>query len=73
MPTAKPKKKPATAARDRSGALYAVVGDDVLDRLTAWVDKLNAAPTGPRWTRQDLVRAVLVRACDERGEKGEAP
>mgnify|MGYP003593669217 CR=1 FL=1 len=67
-----PKKKPPPA-RDRSGALYAVVGEDVLERLNAWVEKLNESATGPRWTRQDLVKAVLVRACNERGEKGETP
>lgn len=69
---ATPKKK-APPARDRSGALYAVVGDEVLERLDAWLEKLNAAGTGPKWTRQDLVKAVLTRACTERGEKGDAP
>jgi len=71
---ATPKKsKIAAPARDRAGALYAVVGEDVLERLTEWVDKLNATATGPKWTRQDLVRVVLVRALNERGAKGEAP
>jgi len=65
--------KKAGPVRDRSGALYAIVGDDVLDALNAWVGRLNAAATGPRWSRQDVVKAALVRACAERGEKGEAP
>lgn len=60
-------------ARDRSGALYAVVGDDVLGRLDAWVAKLNEAGVGPRWSRQDLVRAALIRALDAHADKGEAP
>jgi len=66
-------KKSAPAARDRAGALYAVVGDEVLEMLNAWTERLNAAGTGPRWTRQDVVKAALVRAYKERGEKGEAP
>lgn len=68
-----PTKKPAKPTRDRSGALYAVVGDDVIARLDEWTEKLNSAGTGPKWARQDLVRAALIRALDERGAKGEAP
>lgn len=60
--------------RGRSGqALYAVVGEDLLKALDTWVDRLNASGTGPTWTRQDVVRAALIRAVKERGEKGEAP
>ena len=68
--TRQTKKAPA---RDRSGALYAVVGDDVLNRLDVWVAKLNETAAGPRWSRQDLVRAALVRALDAHADKGEAP
>lgn len=45
----------------------------LLEGLDAWVEKLNAGNTGPRWSRSDVMRATLARALKERGEKGEAP
>lgn len=30
-----------------------------LDALDAWVEELNAAATGPKWTRSDVLRALL--------------
>lgn len=41
--------------------------------LDAWVDRLNAAGEGPRWTRSDVIRVALQRALRERGAKGETP
>jgi hypothetical protein len=64
---------PKRTVRDRSGALYAIVGDDLLAALDAWVEKLNAKAIGPRWTRQGLVRAVLTKAVAEHGKKGTEP
>lgn len=46
---------------------------DLMERLDGWVERLNAAPSGPRWSRTDVVRSALARAIDERGEKGETP
>jgi hypothetical protein len=46
---------------------------NVIARLDAWVDALNAAPAGPRWTRTALVIAIFVRALEDRGSRGEAP
>lgn len=46
---------------------------ELLERLDAWVEKLNAQPAGPRWTRTDIVRTALTRIVEERAEKGEAP
>jgi len=71
-------KKPAKSAsgdkRERGGkALYAVVGEDVLASLDRWVDTLNERATGPKWTRQDVVKAICVRALRERGEAGKEP
>jgi hypothetical protein len=45
----------------------------LLASLDAWADALNAASSGPRWTRTDVVKAALERALKERGTKGEAP
>lgn len=45
----------------------------LLEGLDAWVAKLNAKNDGPRWTRSDVMRALLKRGVSERGEKGEAP
>jgi hypothetical protein len=45
----------------------------VFERLDAWVERLNAGSDGPRWTRTDLIRTVLVRALNERGDRGESP
>jgi len=45
----------------------------VFERLDAWVEHLNAGADGPRWTRTDLIRTVLVRALNERGDSGGSP
>ncbi len=45
----------------------------LLAALDAWVERLNATTDGPPWTRGEMVRAVLVRALEERGKAGEAP
>ena len=76
MPKPPAPKKPAVkrpARAPRPGALYAIVGDDLLTGLDTWVGRLNHAIEGPAWSRQDLVKAVVKRALKERGEKGEAP
>ncbi len=52
---------PAKGARDRSGALYALVGHEVLQDLDAALAKVNAANDGPQWSRQDLVKRILGR------------
>lgn len=44
----------------------------LLDRLDAWAEKLNET-THARWTRNGIILAVVERALDERGAKGEAP
>jgi hypothetical protein len=46
---------------------------EVMEGLDAWVERLNAKVSGPRWTRTDVVRTTLAKAISERGEKGEAP
>lgn len=59
--------------RDRSGALYALVGRNMRTALDDWTSQLNAAPTGWRWSRTAVVRTALLRACPERGPWGRAP
>lgn len=69
-------KKQAQAGdkRGRGGqALYAVVGEKLIEDLDAWVDRLNEKSAGPKWTRQDVVKAALARAVRERGEAGKDP
>lgn len=59
--------------RKQDGALFAVVGVDVLDGLDEWLERLNAASTGPRWSRQALLRAVLMERIATLGKRGKAP
>lgn len=66
-------KKREPAARDRDGALYAIVGRDTIDHLDEWVKRLNASTHGPKWSRQDLVRVVLAQAYEQYGVKGVVP
>jgi len=74
--------KAKTAARPKRAAtpkpagttpLNMNVPNELFDGLDAWVERLNAALVGPRWTRTAVVTAVLARALRERADKGEAP
>jgi hypothetical protein len=77
---------PKKTARAKGTATRAVAADNantaafmlrmepaLLAALDAWADKLNAASTGPKWSRTDVIRAALARAVKERGEQGDAP
>jgi len=67
-------KKPAKKSdRDRSGALYVILDPEMIQRLDDWAAKLNEKNQGPQWTRTAVVRSVLMRALEERAEKGEVP
>lgn len=73
--SAKPKATPKRVVKRPEGTTQLNVNlpSELMDRLDGWVAKLNEAPTGARWSRTDVVRTLLVRALDDRGEKGEAP
>lgn len=68
-----PKGRPIAADNPNTEQLMVRVGAELLADLDAWIERLNAAGTGPRWTRSDVVRAALQRAVKDRGEKGETP
>lgn len=71
--TAKPAPRPVAADNENTAQLLVRVAPELVEQLDAWVAKLNASATGPRWTRSDVARAVLKRAVAEKGERGEAP
>lgn len=59
--------------RDRSGALYAILGTEMLAALDVWVVTLNEHNDGPAWNRTALLRALIARGLRERAAKGIAP
>jgi hypothetical protein len=69
MATRKPKREPPEGTK----SLFVYLPVDLVDGIDAWVDRLNEASDGPRWTRTDVVRRSLARSLEERGKKGEAP
>jgi len=68
-PAVKGKRQPPPGT---AGAFF-YLPEALLESLDAWTAQVNASRTGPQWSRTDVVRAVLQRAWDERGSKGEAP
>lgn len=64
---------PAAPSRDRSGALYALVGHEVLTDLDAAVAKVNATVDGPKWGRQDVVKRILGRGLKAYLDSGVLP
>ncbi|MFS6553895.1 hypothetical protein WHJ47_14400, partial [Staphylococcus aureus] len=60
MATTKQRGAKAKTPRDRSGVLYAIVGDDVLQGLDGVLARINAQVRGPKWSRQDLARVLLT-------------
>ena len=75
MPTAKPKPKASRTAKveNTPDVLFLRNVPDLVAGLDAWLEKLNGATRGPKWTRTALARAAIDRAIREWGEKGEAP
>ncbi len=69
----KPASKRVVARPEGTTQINVNLPAGVAQRLEAWVAKLNESPEGARWTKTDIIRTLLVRALDERGEKGEAP
>lgn len=70
---AAPKARAIAADNPNSVPVMVRMGGELLTELDAWVERLNAGATGPRWTRSDVMRATLQRAVRERGAKGESP
>lgn len=67
-------RKPAKATPEpRTAPVMIRMEIGLQQELDAWVERLNAAAEGPRWTRTDVIRVTLQRALRERGAKGEAP
>ena len=69
----RPPEPAKSAEKGADGVLYARVPNELLLSLDAWASRLNKGSLGPQWTRNDVIRAVLQRAVDERGKKGEQP
>lgn len=68
-----PAPRPFAADNPNTEQLMVRVPASLLEGLDAWVEKLNASGAGPRWTRSDVLRALLVRGVREKGAAGEAP
>lgn len=73
MATGKRGRKPVPAPKDGEGVLYIRASAALIARLDEWADQLNEGRVGPKWNRNDVVRAALTRALDERGAKGMEP
>jgi hypothetical protein len=72
MPT-KRQSKGQGSKRDRSSALYVLLGPGELEALDVWVDKLNASRPVAIWTRTSVVRSTIARALNERANKDLEP
>ena len=78
MPRAeKPKaRRPVAATNPNTSTIYARAPASVSDDLDAWVRELNAAADASgdprRWTKNDVVVAILARRLRER-VAGELP
>lgn len=69
----KPKTKRVTKRPEGTTPLFLNLPSELMEQLDAWVEKLNGSPSGPRWTRTDVVRTVLSKSIEAHAEKGEAP
>lgn len=69
----KPAKRPTPERPKGTTQINVNLPAELVDRLKAWVDALNAKPEGARWTKTDVLRTLLVRGLEERAAKGEAP
>ncbi len=67
------KTRPVAADNPNTEQMLVRVAPALLADLDAWIARLNAGGAGPRWTRADVVRALLVRGVREKGAAGEAP
>ena len=74
--TTKAKPRPVAATNPNTAVLYTRVPAATADALDAWVNELNAAAEAAgdprRWTKNDVVNAVLGRRLRER-KPGDAP
>jgi hypothetical protein len=76
MPRAeKPKaRRPVAATNPNTSTIYARAPASVSDDLDAWVRELNAAADASgdprRWTKNDVVVAVLARRLREKKQRG---
>ena len=71
--TRKPAARPTPLRPKGTTQLSMNLPDDLVARLTAWVDALNENPEGARWTKTDVIRTLLVRALDNKASKGGKP
>ena len=69
--TSKP--RPMAATNPHTAPTMIRIEPALRDALDRWVERLNAANTGPAWCRTDVIRAALQRAVRERGEDGQTP
>ena len=69
-------KRPVAATNPNTEAIYVRTSVAVFDAVTEWVNELNAAAEASgdprRWTKNDLVNAVIARRLRDR-TPGEVP
>lgn len=71
--TARTKPKRVVKRPEGTTQINVNVPSDLLAKLDAWVEQLNASPEGARWTRTDIIRTLLAQGIEKRATKGEAP
>ena len=76
-PKAAPKTVRAVASTNpNTSVIYARAPGAVVDALDAWAEELNAAAEASfdrrRWTRNDVINAILARRLGDR-KPGDAP
>lgn len=68
--------RPVAATNPNTSTIYARCPAATIDGLDKWVAELNAAADASgdprRWTKNDVVNAILARRLKERA-KGETP
>lgn len=75
--TTKAKPRPVAATNPNTAVLYVRIPEAMSEALDAWVRELNAAADASgdprRWTKNDVVNALLARRIREKKADGELP
>lgn len=65
--------KRAVARPEGTTPLNINLPSELVEGLHAWVEAINAKGSGPRWTKTDVVRTLLMKGIERHAKKGETP